>query len=491
MSRTFTHVLRIIAGVAFVGAFVYYVTQMFFPGFFSVDTLSTFFTNLKVILSCAFYGFFYLLSLGTNQAILGLFGTAGPAYFNSTFAGGVNQALLDHFIFLWFSFPVKDGLYVTNFNDIGPYFFATLNDLAKDVYTLAFIIFGLIAIGNAVLFILRMKAKYSLNAVMSMAGMVILPLTLVAFQNLLTFFNTGLNILVDVPTALRPVITQPLSEGWAYFTNPVFYAVLLIFLFLELSFQVEYADLVTKPSEEREERLRYQLDALRREGSRVTTTIEKIQAKVKEKKKEAGFQGNRLKQFFSKAGGFSYVKEMVDKRKFEKSTQRWLEAASDTRRLGSYVQRLMTEDPEARRTLTAKSSAPTSGKMLTSTLLNICVRAVVVIILTFIVIQPKFILTSIFTGFGTLNPPLENNAILQSAEISTPEGILTLLIPIVSIFPITSLIIKRVKQQRLKELLIQEQERREAAEQAIFAAKLSSSGASPTSPPPAPESTAK
>jgi hypothetical protein len=473
---------------------------MFYPGFFSEISLAKFFTDVKSVFSCSFYIVFYGLSSGFGYVVQGLFGNVGLIYFNSSFAN-VNQALLGHLIFLWFSFPalpvtnssgtVIATYYVTSFNDVGNYFYYTLLDLANNIYALAFIIFGIIAIANALLFLFQMKAKYSLNAVMSMAGMVILPLTLTAFQNFLSFFGMSWNILSNLPVALRPVITQALSEGWNYFTNPVFYAALFIYLFLELSYQVEYADLVTKPSEEREERLRYQLNALQREGSRVTTTIEKIQAKVKEKRKEEGFQGNRLRQFFSKAGGFSYVKEMVEKRKFEKSTQRWLEAASDTRRLGSYVQRLMTEDPEARRTLTAKSSAPTSGKMITSTILNVTIRAAVVVFLTFIVIQPVFILNALFTGFGTLSPPIENYAILQSAEIHTPEAILTLLIPIVSIFPVSSIIIKRVKQQRLKELLIQEQKRREEAEQAIFATKLSTSGASPTSPPSPPESTAK
>ncbi len=487
MSRAFTHVLRIVAGGIFIWAFTFFITGMFYEGIFSWDAMITFFTNLKDLVSAGLYMFFYYIPQGTNVAMSGLFGTAVPDIFDATLMRGLDNSLLNWYILQFFSFPAKivtdvngnpiGTYYLMNIQDAPEYLFASFNILVQDVYALVFILLGITAIANAVLFVARMRGKYSLNAVMAMAGMVIVPLTLIAFQNMLSSFGISLDFLANLTPALRPEITLPITEGWEFFMRPVFIAILLIYLFIELSFQVEYSDLVTRPSEEREERLGYQLESLQREEMRVTTTIEKVQERVKEQKKAAGNQPNRLKQFFSKAGGFSYVKEMVEKRKFEKATQTWLEAASDTRRLGSYVQRLTTEDQEARRTLTAKSSAPTARKMLSSTLINIALRTSAIIALTFIVIQPRFVLTAYYTGFGLLDPPMENWAILHSAELATPEAILVLLIPILCIFPIASIIIKKIKSQRLKELLRQEETRRQAVEQSIFSARPAESAA--------------
>jgi len=493
MSRAFTHVLRIVAAGLFIWAFTFFLLGMFYEDVFTWGAMATFFTNLKDLVSSGLYMFFYYAPQGTNVALSGMFGSAAPSIFDTTMIRGINNGLLNGYILQLFSFPAKivtdaggnvtGTYYMTNIYDANKYAMASLNVLVKDVYSLVFIILGITAIVNAVLFVARMRGKYSLNTVMSMAGMVIVPLTLMAFQNMLGVFEMSWDVVANLRPVLRPEITQPITEGWEFFTRPMFLAILLIYLFVELSFQAEYSDLVTRPSEEREERLGYQLESLQREGMRVTTTIEKVKEKVKEQKKTGGTQQNRLKQFFSKAGGFSYVKEMVEKRKFERATQSWLEAASDTRRLGSYVQRLTTEDPEARRTLTAKSSAPSAGKMLTSTILNILVRAGAIITLTFIVSQPRFILTSLFTGFGTLNPPLENWAILHSAELATPEAILVLLIPIMCTFPVISLIIKKIKSQRLKELLRQEDLRRKAVEESIFAARPAESASTAVIPP--------
>ncbi|OLS15402.1 MAG: hypothetical protein RBG13Loki_0973 [Promethearchaeota archaeon CR_4] len=491
MSRVFTHILRIVAAVIFVWAFLFFIFGMFYnENLFTLDAIIGFFTNLKDLVASGLYMLLYYAPQGTSMALSAMFGSTSPEIFDATMVSGLNGGLLNWYILQLFSFPAKTvtdasnnviGIYyMRNIHDANNYIKAAFDVLVKDVYSLVFIVLGITAIINAILFVTRMRGKYSLNAVMSMTGMVILPLTILGFQQMLGFFGTSLDALANLPFVLRPEIIEPISEGWEFFTMPMFSAILLIYLFVELSFQVEYSDLVTKPSQEREMRLRYQLDSLQREGMRVTTTIEKVQAEAREQKKITGNRQNRLKQFFSKAGGFSYVKEMVEKRKFERATQAWLEAASDTRRLGSYVQRLTTEDPEARRTLTAKSSSPTAGKMLISTLVNILIRTVAIITLTFIVSQPQFILTNLFTGFGTLDPPLENWAILYSAELATPEAILVLLIPFVTIFPMASLIIKKVKSQRLKELLRQEELRRQAVEQSIFSARPAESASTTT-----------
>jgi len=226
-----------------------------------------------------------------------------------------------------------------------------------------------------------------------------------------------------------------------------------------LTFQINYADTVTKPSLERNERLEAQLNILARESHFITANIDKIKTEAKEKMKEIEEEqqeGLVVGKFFAKTGRrFSYVKEMIERKKLEEEEKKLVTAASKTRRLGRYIDRLFREDSEARDTLTASSSAPRSRNLATSTLFNFIYRLGLLMIISFIIIHPYWFLATI------IQLP---EAITESVAIFSPEVIIILLLPIMLIFPVISklisfikhrnLIIRLQQEGRIKELLI-------------------------------------
>ncbi|MFX1588854.1 MAG: hypothetical protein ACFFC1_11905, partial [Promethearchaeota archaeon] len=148
-----------------------------------------------------------------------------------------------------------------------------------------------------------------------------------------------------------------------------------------------------------------------------------------------------ISKFFAKTSEkFSYIKEMIEKRKLEEEEKKLVTAASKTRRLGRYVERLYREDIEAQDTLTARSSAPKAQSLALSTFFNILIRLVVLIIISFIIIHPKWFLEDVFNL-----PP----AITESVVMYSPEIILLILLPIMLIFPIVSKIISFIKHRNL------------------------------------------
>ena len=131
---------------------------------------------------------------------------------------------------------------------------------------------------------------------------------------------------------------------------------------------------------------------------------------------------------------------MIEKKKLEEEEKKLVTAASKTRRLGRYIDRLFREDSEARDTLTASSSAPRSRNLLTSTLFNFTYRLGLLLIISFIIIHPHWFLGSILHL-----PP----AISESVAIYSPEIIIILLGPIMLLFPVISKLISFIKHRNL------------------------------------------
>jgi hypothetical protein len=134
---------------------------------------------------------------------------------------------------------------------------------------------------------------------------------------------------------------------------------------------------------------------------------------------------------------FSYIKEMIEKRKLEMEENKLVRAASKTRRLGRYVDKLFRQDPEAEDALTASSSAPQAKSLALSTVLNSAFRISVLIIISFIIIHPQIFLQFL--------PP----AITESVAMFSPEIIILILIPILLLFPIIAKTIGYVRQRSL------------------------------------------
>jgi len=230
--------------------------------------------------------------------------------------------------------------------------------------------------------------------------------------------------------------------------SPIAYFSIISYLYLEFAFQVNYIETVTTPSLERGERLESQLKLLRKESLMITANAEKIREESKQRKKELGLEGPSVRKFISqKEQKFSYIKEMIEKRKLEEEEKKLISAASKTRRLGRYVERLFKEDPEAEDTITAKSSAPHPKNLITSTIFTSAYRLGLLILLSFIIIHPQWFLEEVFQV-----PPAISEAVINYS----PEIIIIILIPVMLIFPVISQIISYVKHRNLLIRLQQE-----------------------------------
>jgi uncharacterized membrane protein YdbT with pleckstrin-like domain len=131
---------------------------------------------------------------------------------------------------------------------------------------------------------------------------------------------------------------------------------------------------------------------------------------------------------------------MIEKRKLEEEEKKLVSAASKTRRLGRYIERLFREDSEAEDTLTAKSSSPQAQKLAISTVINFSSRIFLLIIISFVIIHPRWFYINVFNL-----PP----AITESVAMFSPEVVLTLLIPTILLFPVISWIISYIKHRNI------------------------------------------
>jgi len=281
--------------------------------------------------------------------------------------------------------------------------------------------------------------------------MIVIPLMAFGLKDMLELFGiTNLPYLNNLPNPVNTSLTElPMDNLFQFFGSPIASLAIVSYIYLELSFQINYTDLVTKPSLERSDRLEAQLSILQRESVHVVANVDKIKEEAKQRKQELELKKESVGKFLAKTStaGFSYVKEMIEKKKLETEEKKLVTAASKTRRLGRFIERLFREDPEAEDTLTAKSAKPHATNLATSTLLNFGFRLIILIIISFIIIHPHWFLVNVF-GL----PP----AITESVVMYSPEVIIVLLLPIMLIIPAIAQLISYVKHRNLMIRLKQE-----------------------------------
>ena len=337
-----------------------------------------------------------------------------------------------------------------------------LGVLFKDFYLFAFQLLFVISIVYAIRAFFKSDPRTYLISLGSIILMVVLPLMIIGLKDLLDLLNFRFQYIDEMVNAnpLDPRLSEiPIDNFFLFISSPVILFAIISYIYLELAFQIDYTDTVTKPSLERSDRLEAQLNILERESHFVIANIDKIKEEAKKRREEIEAEqkeGLAIGKFFAKTGKrFSYVKEMIERRKLEEEEKKLVTAASKTRRLGRYIDRLFREDSEARDTLTASSSAPRSRNLATSTLFNFIYRLGLLMIISFIIIHPYWFLATI------IQLP---EAITESVAIFSPEVIIILLLPIMLIFPVISklisfikhrnLIIRLQQEGRIKELLI-------------------------------------
>jgi hypothetical protein len=359
------------------------------------------------------------------------------------------ETFFERFLSGWFS--IGNNISLTEipslmFDEIGVFF--------SDLYLFAFQVLFVVSIIYAIRSFFKSDPKNHLKALGSIIIMMILPLMVRGLKDMLNLFNIHFSYINEMARAFPlddSLFEIPLNNFFLFIASPVILFGIISYIYLELAFQINYTDTVTKPSLERSDRLEAQLNILARESHFITADVDKIKEEAKKRIEEIEQEqkeGLAIGKFFAKTGRrFSYVKEMIEKRKLEEEEKKLVTAASKTRRLGRYVERLFREDDEARDTLTASSSAPRAGNLAVSTVINFIYRVGLLLIISFIIIHPHWFLDTVIQL-----PP----AITESVAMFSPEVIIILLFPILIIFPVISQLISFVKHRNLIVRLKQE-----------------------------------
>ena len=438
MTRYYLLILKVINALVFLWILVIFLSIFHFDEVIITTegelVLSSFLTSLRnistYIIFIAAYGVAFVCVLVASI----LFYAVQP--FMRTFLDQFFRGLLS----LWFTFPNGTTPEFSEIPDLIGQEFAVFSE---NFYLIAFQILFIFAIYYAIKAFLRTDPKNDLRVVGSIVLMLVVPLIVFGFRDMIKLFSITIPYLEDLPYPLDPSLKIiPIDDVFQFFASPVILLAIVSYIYLEMAFQINYTFTVTKPSLERSYRLEAQLSVLQSESHYITANVDKIKEEAKKRKQELKIDEKAtIGKFFAKTGdSFSYIKEMIEKRKLEDEEKKLITAASKTRRLGRYIHRLFQEDNEARDTLTARSSAPKPKSLIVSTIINFIFRVGLLIIISYIIINPKWFMENVFDL-----PP----AIVESVAMFSPEVIVVILIPLILIFPVISKIISSIKHRNL------------------------------------------
>ncbi|MBY8980808.1 MAG: hypothetical protein KGD72_10480 [Candidatus Lokiarchaeota archaeon] len=438
MTRYYLLILKVINALVFLWILAIFLSIFHFNEVIITSegefVLSSFLTSLRNILTYAIFTVAYGVAFICVMVASILFIAVQP--FMRTLLEQFFRGLLS----LWFTFPNGTTPEFSEIPDLIGQEFAVFSE---NFYLIAFQILFIIAIYYAIKAFLKTDPKNDLRVVGSIVLMLVVPLMVFGFKDMLELFNITIPYLEDLPYPLDPSLEViPIDNIFQFYASPVILLAIASYIYLEMAFQINYTFTVTKPSLERSYRLEAQLHVLQSESYYITANVDKIKEEAKKRKQELKIEEKAtIGKFFAKTGDtFSYVKEMIEKRKLEDEEKKLITAASKTRRLGRYIHRLFQEDNEARDTLTAKSSAPKPKSLIVSTIINFIFRVGLLIIISFIIIHPKWFMENVFNL-----PP----AIIESVAMYSPEVIIILLVPLMLIFPVISKIISSIKHRNL------------------------------------------
>lgn len=334
---------------------------------------------------------------------------------------------------MWYMQPYRVSGPVSNINEMFANLGADLSNIITILQnnTFLFLYFLCAGIGVALFLqtLVRMEHKYVGGAFISIQAILIIA----AYRNLI------------IPT----YETYPTSFI-TFLTGSLQILALVSFAYLEISYQMIYSYSVGKPVEDREETLKKQLLALR-QATRKQDAIER---------------GEKIRTTAigrsTGATAFSFLREAIERKVV--GSQEGLEnldAITDVRRLQIYIDELLVSDPNARDELTAKASAPSESFIIGSTILGSAMRFILVVTVSFLLMNPQVLLAPFNLPPGILN----------SVELNQPEIVLLFLVPIVLLFPFIALVISWVskrdveKEERISRDVEKERKRRKKEEQ--------------------------
>jgi len=359
----------------------------------------------------------FLVSVTTIAGLLSLVG-AGAAATNELVIGLYNTLILR----MWYLQPYGVSGPLTSAQEVFASIQGSILTLALSLWDQAFIFLYFFCAGVGVALFLqslyRLEHRFVGGAFIAIQSILVVA----AFRNL------GIPNFTVFPTNFIEFATSSLHI-----------LALVSFAYLEVSYQMVYSYSVGKPVEDREETLKKQLLALR-QATRKQDAIEREQ-------KVSSTSMSRS----SGATIFSYLREAIERQVLgDKDVLENLDAISDVRRLQHYVDDLLEQDPQARDELTARAAAPSQSYVIGSTIVGSGIRLVSVVLLSFVLLNPR-----IFLSFLELPPGIAN-----SVELLQPEIVLLLLVPVVLLFPFAALVIGWVsKDEEIEELEMTDAER--------------------------------
>jgi hypothetical protein len=456
MARVFLWVMLAITAVLFFAAFSLVVGAFNAASAWHVSSLPLILGAIKNVFS---YFLYFGLAIASSYIYL-----LGPPSVYQNLMQNTAQPLIFQFLDITFHMTSVTGNVVSysSLNDMlsGPQpIFSLLAgqglEILKEGYFLVLLLCLFLAVVYFLIFLGKGDIKYSVYSVVSMIspiiivyipGMIVQILQILAIPDRMgavkwaSFLVIFHQYLPAVTFTNDSTTANHVPVNLTFFLQDVFWYALLVYLYLEASFQAAYVARVTQPSIERTRRLQGQIAIL--EASTSTSEAEREQALVpgEAAPDASGAEKRRLnlKNFFT-GGGIDMIRQLLERREREREQERLQEVSSDTQRLNSYISRLFEVDTTARQTLTATGSAPSSKNMVSSTLLNVALRIVFISLLVYLIANPP-LLAAVF-NFGP--------AITQSVAFEQPEAIITMLIPIALLFPVIAFAIRTYKRYRL------------------------------------------
>jgi hypothetical protein len=440
---------------------------------FNIFSVFSLLGQIRDILSFLIYIAVYYIIYGLAMGVGSLFALFGSANFNYNFFGNLVNQVVNNVIGGWFYLPAEDGtaMIAPSVSEALAGATAVFTDIRADLYIVV------LQVLVAIMFFYALRASLTNNPADS-----IKTVTLINFVIIIPlFFNQLTNVIsIFIPTGNITFLSNILSQELLlddifvditalsfgeFITSNIFLVALFMFLYLEFVFQVSYIDKVTAPSIEREERLSRQIEVMKVESMKAISRIKAVEEKKRENKllqqarmtqedMEAEKEKKKrlsLRTMMSEKGqaGFSFISELIEKKKLEREEERMMDAMRDTRKVSNYLEKLFQQDPEAKNTLTAKTSAPSATRLIVSTFVSLGSRIIIIVLLTWACVHPYFI-------FNLISP----DSIANSVELQTYEAVLSVLIPVLLVIPFISTIIKISKHAKLQEILKLEEIRR-------------------------------
>ncbi len=239
--------------------------------------------------------------------------------------------------------------------------------------------------------------------------------TLLFEGTVLFLYKLGEFLKLVFPVWQESFLSSESIVGFA--TNPLMLNILVIYLSFDLAVQASYVQSV------------FSFKAKKREISdqRKEKTPTGKEAKVT--------LSTSIVRRFLTSDVVQYLREIVEKRVSREGSK--TSVGMDSTRLQVFLENLYQMDPEAKTSLEAKVTLPSEAKTLLSILLSTLYRVFAIILLSYIVIHPQFL----FSFLGA--PP----TITGSLELSQPEAILLVLLPLLFTITLIGLLIPTRKEK--------------------------------------------